>query len=187
MMKTIVLFFLVCLVTTSINAQDKFFTKSGTVTIDATTNASLETVHAVNRTARAVLDTKTGAVLFVVLMKGFEFQKALMQEHFNENYVESDKYPKAEFKGQVQNISTVDFTKEGTYDVSVTGTLTMHGKSQPVETKGTLQVKSGKVIANCNFNITLKEYDITIPSLVADKVSKTAKVIIDCSLDPFKG
>ena len=77
MMKTIVLFFLVCLVTTSINAQDKFFTKSGTVTIDATTNASLETVHAVNRTARAVLDTKTGAVLFVVLMKGFEFQKSV--------------------------------------------------------------------------------------------------------------
>ena len=176
-----------CMASGSIQAQDKYFTKSGTITIDATTNASLETVHAVNRTARAVLDTKTGSVLFVVLMKGFEFQKALMQEHFNENYVESDKYPKAEFKGQVQNIGAVDFTKDGTYNVTVNGTLTMHGKAQPVETKGTLEVKRGKVIANCSFNITLKEYDITIPNLVADKVGKTAKVVVDCSLDPFKG
>jgi len=187
MMKSIVWFFLVCVASTSIKAQDKYFTKSGTITIDATTNASLETVHAVNRTARAVLDTKNGGLLFVVLMKGFEFQKALMQEHFNENYVESDKYPKAEFKGQVQNISSVDFTKDGIYNVTVNGTLNMHGKSQPVETKGTLEVKSGKVIANCSFNIILKEYDITIPNLVADKVGKTAKVIVDCSLDPFKG
>ena len=186
-MKTLVLFFLLCLATTSMKAQDKYFTKSGMVTIDATTDASLEVVHAVNRTARAVIDTKNGGVLFVVLMKGFEFQKALMQEHFNENYVESDKYPKAEFKGQVQNISSVDFTKEGTYNVSVNGTLTMHGKSQPVETTGTLQVKSGKVVASCNFNVMLKDYDITIPGLVADKVSKTAKIIIDCALDPFKG
>jgi polyisoprenoid-binding protein YceI len=186
-MKTIFLFAMMCIVCTSIEAQDKYFTKSGTITIDATTNASLETVHAVNRTARAVLDTKNGGLLFVVLMKGFEFQKALMQEHFNENYVESDKYPKAEFKGQVQNISSVDFTKEGTYNVTVSGTLTMHGKAQPIETKGTLEVKSGKVIANCSFNITLKEYAITIPNLVADKVAKTAKVIVDCALDPFKG
>ena len=186
-MKIICLILLVTLGVNSINAQDKYFTKNGTITIDATTNASLETVHAVNRTARAVLDTKTGNLLFVVHMKGFEFQKALMQEHFNENYVDSDKYPTADFKGQVVNISSVDFTKDGTYPVSVKGTLMMHGKSNPVETKGTLQVKNGKVIANGNFNITLKEYDISIPGLVADKVSKTANIIIDCSLDPFKG
>jgi hypothetical protein len=186
-MKIIYLFLLLSLASNLVNAQDKYFTKNGTITIDATTNASLETVHAVNRTARAVLDTKTGNLLFVVLLKGFEFQKALMQEHFNENYVESDKYPKGEFKGQVVNISSVDFSKEGTYNVSVTGTLSMHGKSQPLETKGTLQVKNGKVIANCTFDLTLKDYNITIPGLVADKVSKTAKVIIDCSLDPLKG
>ncbi|HSB93714.1 MAG TPA: YceI family protein, partial [Flavitalea sp.] len=81
----------------------------------------------------------------------------------------------------------VDFTKDGSYNVTVTGTLTMHGKSQPVDTKGTLEVKNGKVTAACNFNVTLKDYDITIPSLVADKVSKTAKIVIDCPLDPFKG
>ena len=186
-MKKILLFLLATFVINAIHAQDKFFTKNGTITIDATTNASLEVVHAVNRSASAVIDTKTGNLLFVVHMKGFEFQKALMQEHFNENYVESHKYPKADFKGQVQNISSVDFTKDGSYNVTVKGTLTMHGKSNPVETTGSLQVSNGKVVANSTFNVSLKDYNISIPSLVSDKVSKTANIIIDCTLDPFKG
>jgi len=186
-MKIICLLMLVTLCVTNTNAQDKYFTKNETITIDATTDASLETVRAVNRTARAVLDTKSGNLLFVVYMKGFEFQKALMQEHFNENYVESDKYPKAEFKGQVLNMGSVYISKDGTYNVDVKGTLNMHGKTNPVETKGTLQVKNGKVVANSNFNIVLKDYDISIPGLVSDKVSKTAKITIDCSLDPFNG
>src|SRR5215203_826750 len=125
-MKITILLLLMCVASGFIKAQDKYFTKSGTITIDATTNASLETVHAVNRTARAVLDTKNGSVLFVVLMKGFEFQKALMQEHFNENYIESDKYPKAEFKGHIENNSAIDYTKEGVYDAKVKGKLTIH-------------------------------------------------------------
>jgi len=186
-MKKLYLLLLVTLAGKVINAQDKYFTKNGTITIDATSNASLETVHAVNRTASAVLDTKTGNMLFVVLLKGFEFHKALMQEHFNENYVESDKYPKAEFKGQVQDLSSVDFSKEGTYNVTVKGTLSIHGKTNPVETKGSLQVTNGRVVANSSFNVTLKDYNISIPGLVADKVSKTANIIIDCTLDPFKG
>src|SRR6478735_9604201 len=179
-MKRLFLLLLVTLGLLTVNAQDKYFTKNGTISIDATTDASLETVRAVNRTVRAVLDTKTGNLLFAVYMKGFEFQKALMQEHFNENYVESDKYPKAEFKGMVENISSVDFGKDGTYNVAVKGTLSMHGKTNPVNTNGTVLVKNGKVITNGNFNITLKDYDISIPGLVADKVSKTANIIIDC-------
>jgi polyisoprenoid-binding protein YceI len=186
-MKSIFLLLLVTLGVKSIHAQDKYFTKNGTITIDATTNASLEIVRAVNRTARAVLDTKTGNLLFVIYMKGFEFQKALMQEHFNETYIESDKYPKADFKGQVIDISSVDLTKEGTYTVSVKGTLSMHGNSNPVETKGTLQVKNGKVIANSTFQITLKDYKISIPGLVADKISKTAAITVDCTLEPYNG
>jgi polyisoprenoid-binding protein YceI len=186
-MRKLYLFLLVTMAGNAVHAQEKYFTKSGTITIDATTNASLETVHAVNRTASAVLDTKTGNMLFVVLMKGFEFHKALMQEHFNENYVESDKFPKAEFKGQVENISSVDFSKDGTYNVTVKGTLSIHGKTNAVETKGSLQVTNGKIVANSNFNVLLKDYNISIPSLVSDKVSKTANIIIDCTLDRFKG
>src|SRR5690349_23750589 len=86
---------------TFVHAQDKFFTKSGQVTFSSKT--SLENIEAHNKSVTCVLDVKTGNLQFAVLMKGFEFEKALMQEHFNENYVESHKYPKAEFKGQIVN------------------------------------------------------------------------------------
>src|SRR4051794_3030998 len=82
-------------------AQDKYFTKTGKIGFYSIT--SLENVEAVNKTAGAILDSKTGAVQFAALMKGFEFKKALMQEHFNENYIESNQYPKAEFRGSIVN------------------------------------------------------------------------------------
>lgn len=186
-MKTYCLLLLSCLCMNSLKSQDKFFTKSGTITIDATTNASLETVFGINRAVSAVLDTKTGNLLFVVLMQGFEFKKALMQEHFNENYVESDKYPKAEFKGQVEDIGRLNLSKDGSYPVTVKGMLTMHGLTNPVQVNGTLEVKNGRLLASCKFPIVLKDFNISIPRLVADKVSKTATIAVDCSLEPFKG
>jgi hypothetical protein len=186
-MKNSFLFLLLILCTQQLLSQDKFFTKTGTITIDATTNASLETVHGINRAVSAVLDLKTGNLLFIVLMKGFEFQKALMQEHFNENYVESDKYPKADFKGLVENISALNLSKDGRYLVNVTGMLTMHGRTNRVEAKGTLEVNNGKISASATFPVVLKDYDITVPGLVADKVSKTATIMVDCTLEPFKG
>jgi len=167
-------------------SQEKYFTKNGTIRIDATTNASLETIRGINRSVSAVLVTQTGKLLFIVLMKGFEFQKALMQEHFNENYVESDKYPKADFKGQVQNIDEIDFKKNGSYPVNVKGQLTMHGRTNPIEATGSIQVRDGKLLVNSTFSIALKDYNITIPGLVADKVSKTVGIIVECFLDPFK-
>jgi hypothetical protein len=110
---------------TAVNAQDRYFTKTGK--IDFFSNASMEDIEAKNKTVTAVLDTKTGAIAFSVQMKGFEFEKALMQEHFNENYVESNKYPKSTFKGKVLNVSAVNFSKDGAYPVSVEGDLTFHG------------------------------------------------------------
>ena len=83
--------------------QERFFTKTGSISFFSKT--PLEDIEAHNRSVTCVLDSKTGNVQFAVLMKGFEFKKALMQEHFNEDYIESDKYPKAEFKGQIVNNS----------------------------------------------------------------------------------
>src|SRR5947208_1580392 len=101
-MKKRTLFLITLLISgTALFAQDKFFTKSGRISFYS--KAPLEDIEAENRSVTAVLDTKTGMVQFAVPMKAFEFEKALMQEHFNENYIESDKYPKAEFKGQVLN------------------------------------------------------------------------------------
>ncbi len=166
------------------NAQDKYFTKSGSITFNS--KAPLENIEAKNKSVAAVLDTKTGNLQFSVLMKGFEFEKALMQEHFNENYVESHKFPKADFKGQLVNNSEVNYSKDGSYPVKVKGKLTIHGETKEVETTGTVQVKNGKVAANSAFNVQLTDYKIEIPKLVKDNISNNVKIEVDCTLDPLK-
>jgi polyisoprenoid-binding protein YceI len=165
----------------------KFYTKSGNINFDATTTSSPEKIEGVNRTVTCVLDTKTGNVQFAVLMKGFEFERALMQEHFNENYIESDKFPKAEFKGLIADNEKVNYAKDGTYAVKVKGKLTMHGETRDVETDGKITIQGGKISAFAGFNVELSDFKISIPGLVADKVSKTAKINVTCSLDPLKG
>lgn len=185
-MKTILIVICATLLATVTNAQDKYFTKSGKIYFDATSPKSPENVNAITRTAVCVLDTKTGNLQFSLLMKSFEFERALMQEHFNENYVESNKFPKAEFKGTITNNSSVNYAKDGVYNVKVSGNLTMHGETKTVETSGTVTVKNGKLIAVAEFAVTLADYKITVPQLVADKVAKTATIKVDCTLDVLK-
>lgn len=168
----------------SSQAQDKYFTKTGK--IEFSSKASMEDIDAKNKTVAAILDTKTGALQFSALMKGFEFPKALMQEHFNENYVESDKYPKAEFKGSVTNNANINYTKDGTYTAQVSGQLTIHGVTKNIKTTGSFKVDSGKIDANAVFNVLASDYKIKIPSIVKDKVSNTIKVTVDCRLEPLK-
>jgi polyisoprenoid-binding protein YceI len=155
-------------------AQDKYFTKSGKVRF--VSKGAIETIEAQHKSVTCVLDTKSGAVQFAVLMKGFEFRKALMQEHFNENYVESDKYPKAEFKGQVVNNSSVDYTREGAYNVQVKGQLTIHGQTKDMETTGKITVKGGKVQTATGFTILLSDYNISIPAVVKDNINNTVQI-----------
>lgn len=166
-------------------AQDKYFTKTGKITFSS--KAPLEDIEAKNKTAAAIIDIKTGAIQFSVLMKGFEFEKALMQEHFNENYVESNKYPKAEFKGAVVNNKDINYTKDGTYPAIVKGQLTIHGVTQTIEAPGTIKVADGKIEATSTFNIRLSDYKISIPSVVKDKINNNVKVTVDTKLDPYKG
>lgn len=169
---------------TAVQAQDRYFTKTGN--IDFYSKASLEDIAAKNNTVTAVLDTKSGAMQFSVPMKGFEFEKKLMQEHFNENYVESDKYPKADFKGSVSNNAAVNYTKDGTYNVTVKGKLTLHGVTKDVEAPGTIKVAGGKIDATSSFNLKLSDYNISIPAVVKDKISNTIKITVDTRLEPFK-
>ena len=142
----------------------------------------MEDIEAINKSVVTLLDTKTGDIQFAVLMKGFEFKKALMQEHFNKDYVESDKFPKAEFKGQVTNNSEINYTANGTYTAKVKGKLTVHGETKDTETTGTITVKDGKLTVNSVFNVLVADYKITIPKLYRDNISKTIKVTVDCTL-----
>lgn len=168
----------------SLMAQDKYFTKSGA--IHFVSKGNIETIQANHRSVTCVLDSKTGAVQFAVLMKGFEFKKALMQEHFNENYVESDKYPKAEFRGQIVNNGEIAYTKDGMYNAHVKGKLTMHGETKDVEADGKVTVKGGKLLANSGFTILMSDYNITIPKLVKENMSNTVTVSVNCTLEPLK-
>ncbi len=185
-MKKIVFMLFACVTAITALAQDKQFTKTGKITFDATVPKSPENIDAVNKSAVCVLDTKTGAMQFVVMMKGFEFDRALMMEHFNENYVESSKFPKAEFKGAISNNATVNYTKDGIYPVKAKGKLTLHGETKDVEADGKITVKAGKVNAAADFDVLFKDYKIDIPELVADKVAKKAIIKVDCSMEPLK-
>lgn len=185
-MKKIFFSAVLCCFTLFSTAQDKFFTKTGKVQFDATTSKSPEKVVGINKTAVAVLDKNSGAIQFSVLLKGFEFEQALMEEHFNENYVESHKYPKTEFRGIIVNNKSVNYQKDGSYPVKVKGKMSLHGVVLDHETDGTLSVKAGKIELKSNIELVLTDYKIDIPGLVADKLSKTAKISIYCLLEPLK-
>jgi len=179
-----IIFCCLIVMTASLMAQDKFFTKSGN--IQFTSKGVIETIEATHRSVTCVLDSKTGDIQFAVLMKGFEFRKALMQEHFNENYVESDKYPKSEFRGQITNNSEVNYTNDGVYSVHIKGKLTLHGQTKDVEADGKITVKAGKLLAVSKFKILMSEYDIDIPGSVTQNMSDTINIAVNCTLEPLK-
>ena len=164
-------------------AQTKYYTKEGRARFIS--KAPAEEIEGINKKVTSILDVSTGQMEFSVLMKAFEFQKALMQEHFNENYVESDKYPKATFKGSIQNNSDVKWTTDGIYPVKVTGQMTLHGVTKDITVPGTIEVKSGKISGKSTFNLLLKDYNIAIPSVVKDKVSESVKVDVDLNYEVF--
>lgn len=167
-----------------LSGQGKYFTRDGH--IDFFSSTSIEDIKANNNKVTCVLDAETGEIEFAVLMKAFEFKKALMEEHFNENYVESEKYPKSKFQGKILNIGEVDFTKDGSYDVSVAGVLTIHGESHEVDAIGMIEVKGEDVITFSEFHVSPEDYNIEIPGIVRDKIAKELLITVEVLLKPFK-
>jgi autonomous glycyl radical cofactor GrcA len=163
-------------------AQGLYSTKNGQISFFSKT--SMENIDAVNNEVNSLFNSPTGDIVFQVLVKGFHFQRALMEEHFNENYLESDKYPKATFKGKIANYEGINFSKDGTYPVSVQGDLTIHNVTQKVTAPGTITIKGGKPEAVSKFTIRLSDYAIKIPSLVADKIAETMDISVDCKYEP---
>lgn len=160
----------------SVFSQARYFTKSGKISFYS--KAPMEDIEAHNNNAISVVDKSTGELEFSVLMKGFQFEKALMQEHFNENYVESDKYPKAVFKGQIAGPAKIDFSKDGKYTTNISGKLTIHGQTKEVSAPGTFIVENGHISASTEFTVSLDDYNISIPSIMKEKISKTVKVVV---------
>lgn len=166
----------------NLSAQ-KYFTRNGELSFYS--EAPLEKIEAHNKTATCVLDTSTGRLEMAGLIKAFQFEKALMQEHFNENYMESHKYPKAVFKGEVLNMGEIDLSKVGKYDVVVKGDLTLHGTTQPLTAKATLAVKDGHILGTSSFDVQVADYQIEIPSIVRDKIAKVVRISVRADLKPL--
>ncbi len=163
--------------TLTVDAQ-KFYTRDGQISFFSST--PVEDIKADNYQVSSVLNSEGGAIVFSVLMKGFEFEKALMQEHFNEKYVESDEYPKATFKGAIADWENVSMEEDGEVEVTVNGSLNMHGVSNKVEQKGTLTIKDGAVVAAKSvFNIVLEDYEIKIPALVRENIGEEVEVTVE--------
>lgn len=167
----------------ALHAQ-KYFTRDGKINFVAST--PLETIDATSKGTTAVIDASSGALEFAVLVKGFIFEKALMQEHFNENYIESEKYPKATFKGRIVESTAVNWTKDGTYKVNVQGKLNIHGVEKERTIPAVITVKSGKIMASSSFDVAVADHEIKIPSVVQDKIARIAKVQVDVTLAEMK-
>jgi hypothetical protein len=173
-MKNLVIIALMCFAQV-ITAQ-KYFSKTGKITFYS--DAAGEKIQATNTSASTVLDASTGSIEWAVLIQGFQFEKALMKDHFNENYMESATYPKAKFKGKIDNPSAVLFSKDGIYNVNVTGQLEMHGVTKTVSVPATFTVKGGLVSAKAEFNVLLQDYNIDIPKVVEDNIATKVKLDI---------
>ena len=164
-------------------AQDKYFTKAGAISFNAEGALDdVEEIRANTNTATCVIDAATGQMEWAVLMKSFQFKNALMQEHFNENYVESTEFPKANFKGVIDNPQAINWGKDGAYPVTVKGKMTLHGVTKDMTAKGLITVTKGVISATSDMSLLLADYGIEIPALVGNKVSKEVKVKVDSSL-----
>ena len=150
-MKKTVVSLVITIISLNVQAQHLFSTKTGQVLFNA--SSPVEKIAATNNQTDSKMVDKTGQIVFNVLIKSFKFENQLMEDHFNENYLESSKYPKAEFKGYITNITTVDFSKNGKYPVTVEGNLTIHGVTQKINGSGFITVAGGKPSINGTFKI----------------------------------
>lgn len=175
-MKHLIIIIALTLATVSYG-QEKLITRTGKATFYSET--AIENISAENNQVASILLIDQKTMAFNVLLKSFKFEKALMEEHFNEKYVESDKYPSAKYKGMIHG--PIDLKKPGTYkDVSVQGNMHFHGVIIPLNIRGTFKINDDHSITfSSNFNLNLEQYKIEIPSLVKDKINENIKVSIE--------
>lgn len=175
-MKNKLLIFGILLLSLNLSAQ-KFSTKNGYAGFYSHT--PVEDVKADNNQVASIFDATTGDIVFQILNKSFHFDRALMEEHFNENYMESEKFPKSTFKGKITNISEVNCAKPGLYNVKVDGEMNMHGVAKAFSTTGTIEVVTDGILAKSKFNVKPEDYGIIIPGLIREKIAKEMEITIN--------
>ncbi len=140
--------------------SQKYITKTGKIEIFSQT--PLFTIDGVNKKVASILNAANGDIVASTLVRSFRFEEALVEEHFNENYLEPNKFPKSIFKGKIVNFSDVDINKNGTYDITIAGKLTIHGVTHDISEPGKLIVKDGNITGTTSFNVSLQDYKVKI-------------------------
>jgi polyisoprenoid-binding protein YceI len=176
-MKPLLLLAFLCCAASPLVAQNKLATKNAAITFKSET--SVETIDATSNQAGSIIDKERRAVAFSVSMRSFKFDKALMEEHFNEKYVHSDQYPTAKYKGTI--VGDIDWSKPGLYkQVKIEGTMYFHGKEKPLTVYADIEVVDGGTIkAAASFTLLLADYGVEVPALVEEQVSKSIAVQIE--------
>lgn len=162
-------------------AQDKYSAKELHITFLSET--AIENIFATNTGAAAIIDLTKKDFVFVVPIKSFEFEKELMKEHFNENYMESSKFPNGSFKGKIEG--DVDITKNGEYKVNAVGILDIHGVKKDRTIPATIIVKDGVLFIRSKFSIKLVDHDIKVPSVVGQNIAEEINVSVDGTMEKF--
>lgn len=170
---------LVLLLSVNIFAQQKYLTKTGTITFEASVPA-FEEVKGTNKNTTAIINTNNGEFAALVLVKGFRFKNALMEEHFNENYAESDDFPKATFKGQFENLN-LDALNTSKVKIQYNGSLTFHGKTKELKNEKLSISKSsnGEIHLTGILKVNVDDFNIEIPKIVSNKLSREVNVYVD--------
>jgi hypothetical protein len=180
-MKSVFLSIVGIVLSTSLYAQI-FMAKNCEITFFS--SSPIEDIQAINKATKPILNTSTGDIQVKIAMTAFVFEKPLMQEHFNENYAESEKFPYAVFKGKINEV--IDYTKDGEYKATVTGKLNLHGIEKDATIDGTLTVKGQEIIITAKFNIHIADYGIKVPNLYVKNIAEDVEVKLNATLEPYK-
>ena len=173
---------LICLVASQAATAQVYLTRNGTIRFFS--EAPLENIEAVNRQVMSALNTETGEFVFRLPVRSFAFEKALMQEHFNDNFMESHNFPNASFQGMIEEGGSIDFSARGSHDVVVAGELTIKDVTKSISEPGTLTIKDGMIEGKAVFIIRPEDYNISIPRRYVRNIASEIEVFVDVTLRP---
>lgn len=176
MKKRVILSLIIFPLWVNLYSQGKFLCNEGQITFFSHT--AIEDITAENKEVASVLDSESGEVAVIVKISAFQFEKKLMQEHFNENYMESEEFPKATFMGEIVNNGEIDYANQGIYPIVVKGDMTIHGVVQTISQKGTLEVRADDLLVTMEFLLDPSDYGIRIPKVVRKNIAERLQVTV---------
>src|SRR5690606_8165998 len=180
-MRFIILIFWIVVINTSVFAQNKYFTKQGYISFYSHT--PVEDIKAENNQVLSIIDISTSEIAVTLLMKSFEFEKALMQEHFNENYVESGKYPKANFSGKILNLE--DILNGNNKIAEIMGSLTIKGITKPINIESKVIIEKDTITLKGKFMVAVADYNIKIPVIVRKNIAEKIEFSFILTHQPY--